>query len=244
MNRHLEKVFETKEFINENGEIIPIHSETSKDQCAFLQQIIKENKFSKSIEIGFAYGLSTLAITEEVTNNNGSHLVIDKFQNSSWGGNGLSLIEKAGLRDRLEFYESYCYEALPKLLAEGRKFDFAYVDTTKQFDWILVDFFYLDKLLELNGVIVFDDAFYPGIRKALRYISQFPSYKIYSHYPQNRESSFTKKIASYLRHIPKANHLIKDNLIQLDEELSINASCVAIQKIDNDIRNWDWHVDF
>ena len=96
MNKFLENIFATKKFTNSKNQIIDIHSETNRGQCEYLQNIIKKNNFKSSIEIGFAYGISTLAITEEIVNNGGQHLVIDKFQNTGWGGNGIDLINQAG----------------------------------------------------------------------------------------------------------------------------------------------------
>ncbi|MBC5991631.1 class I SAM-dependent methyltransferase [Pontibacter cellulosilyticus] len=244
MNNILEEIFENKEFVNFEGQVIKIHSETNKSQCEFLQQIISQNKFSKSIEIGFAFGTSTLAIVEEIEKNKGKHVVIDKFQHSDWGGNGLNLIKAAGYESKIEFFEQFCFEALPKLMFEGRRFDFAYIDSTKQFDWILVNFFYLDKLLEINGVIVFDDVTFPGIRKVLRYISQFPNYKVYSQHPKNHKPSKARSLAGLLKLLPLADKLIKDEILISDSSLQINSGCVAIKKISEDTRNWDWHVSF
>jgi predicted O-methyltransferase YrrM len=244
MNELLEKIFATKKFINSKNEIITIHSETKKNQCVFLQDIIRKNNFKHSIEIGFAYGTSTLAITEEVVKNGGQHLVIDKFQNSDWGGNGIDLIKQAGYSDKVKFYEEFCYAVLPTLLKEGRKFDFAYIDSTKQLDWLLVDFFYLDKILDINGIIVFDDANYPGIRKLLRFISQFPNYKVYGQFPSNKQLSNPRKLAGLLKLLPGSKKMIKEEILKTDFDLGINCRALAIQKIDEDKRNWDWHVKF
>ncbi|MFI5156436.1 MAG: class I SAM-dependent methyltransferase, partial [Chitinophagales bacterium] len=211
--------------------LVQIHSETSKKQCEFLQKIIIDNKFKKSIEIGFAFGISTLAIIEEVVKNGGNHLVIDKFE-KNWNNVGHDLIFQAGYTKYLEFHEEYCYVALPKLLGEGRKFDFAYVDSTKQMDWLLVDFFFLDKILTINGVIVFDDVEFPGVRKLLRYISQFPNYKVYDTYPVSRRSSRWKRAASILKFLPKSNKYLKENILLSDFDLRINSGCVALQKLD------------
>ena len=103
MNKLLENIFSTKSFITSKNETIKINSETSKKQCEFLQKIISTNKFSSSIEIGFAYGMSTLSITEEIVKNGGKHVVIDKFEQSSWNGVGLDLINQAGFSKDIEF---------------------------------------------------------------------------------------------------------------------------------------------
>lgn len=245
MHTLLEGIFKTKQFQNSKGDVIKIHSETKEDQCKFLQNIISENKYSKSIEIGFAYGVSTLAITEAIFKNNGKHIVIDKFQNSGgWNGNGLELIKKAGHEKNIEFYEQYCYEILPKLMLEGRKFDFAYIDSTKQFDWIFVNFFYLDKILEKDGIIVFDDVTFPGIRKVLRFISKLPHYSIYSQHPINYLPSTGRRTISLLSVLPYSEKYLRDDLIHPDYNLGLNTGCIAVRKIDEDKRNWDWHVEF
>ncbi len=244
MHHLLEEVFASKSFKNSRNQIIPINSETPKDQCQFLQEIIKTNGFTKSLEIGFAFGLSTLAIIEEIAKNGGRHCVIDKFEMSGWGGNGLELIKQAGYEDSLEFYEKYCYEVLPEFMRAGRHFDFAYIDSTKQFDWLLVDFFYIDKILQTGGVIVFDDVAFPGIRKLLRYISRYPNYKIYSIFPVNNRQSAFKNLARWLRFLPKAKKIIRNDLLLTDYQLGLNSNCVAIQKMDDDKRNWDWFIDF
>lgn len=244
MNKLLETIFETKKFQNSNNQIVEIHSETSKKQCEFLQQLITAHKFSKSLEIGFAYGISTLAIIEEVAKNGGRHLVIDKFQHDAWSGNGLELIKQAGYSDQLDFIEEYCYVILPKLLEAGKKFDFVYVDSTKQFDWLLVNFFYIDKVLDVNGIVVFDDVAWTSIRKLLRYISQFPNYKVYSQFPENYAPTKARELTELLKHLPKSEKYLKEDIIKSDYQLGINCSCVALIKVGEDKRNWDWHINF
>jgi len=244
MNKLLQSILETKTFRNSEGKVIEVHSETSKQQCEFLQSIIQDNKFKNSLEIGFAFGASTLAITEAVAQNGGYHLVIDKFENSHWGGSGLDLLQQAGYSEKLEFKEEFCYRVLPKLLEDGRKFDFTYIDSTKQFDWLLVDFFYIDKILETNGIIVFDDAHMPGIRKLIRFITQFPNYKLYSQFPKNLIPSKPNSLKKGLKYLPKAENYFKEDILKSDFELHLNATCAAIIKLGEDTRNWDWHQDF
>ncbi len=244
MHSLLEQIFEKQSFTNSGGETVALHSHTVKPQCEFLQRIIKENKFKKGIEIGLAYGISSLAILEALRSQNGRHTVIDKFQHQSWGGNGLDLIKQAGYGDQLEFHEAFCYEVLPKLMNAGKQYDFAYIDSTKQFDWILVDFFYLDKLIETGGVIVFDDVSFPGISKVLRYISQWPNYKIYGQWPKNKKQKQSKKLNLLLKVLPKLRKYIREDALLTNYDLGINAHCIALQKTGDDTRNWDWHKSF
>ncbi|TAD86464.1 MAG: class I SAM-dependent methyltransferase [Bacteroidetes bacterium] len=244
MHLLLEQIFETGKFLSSKNEYIEIHSETSKKQCAFLQKIISSNNLTRSLEVGFAFGTSTLAITEAVATNGGSHVVIDKFQHEHWKGIGLDLIGQAGLGNKLEFHEAFCYVVLPQLLANERSFDFAYVDSTKQFDWLLVDFFYIDKLLDVGGIIVFDDVKFPGIRKLLRYLAQFPNYKVLETFPSNAAPSIRQKRLSMLKSLPYSAAYLREDILKTDFELGVNGACVALQKTASDTRHWSWHVPF
>lgn len=244
MSPFLEKILTSKLFTNSRGEQINIHSNTSRGQCEFLQKIIAENNFSSSIEIGLAYGISTIAILDEISKNNGKHVVMDIFQENGWNNNGLDMIKQAGYQSITDFRPKYCYEVLPALMLEGRKFDFAYIDSTKQFDWMLIDFFYLDKILKVGGVIAFDDVNRPGIRKALRFISQCPDYKVYGTWRENKPQKKLKFLQSIIKLIPGYKKLFRDEILRTNYDLGINAHCVAVQKISEDTRNWDWHAPF
>ncbi len=244
MHPLLESVLETRIFKNEKNEEIKVNSFTPRGQCEFLQNLILENGFKRSIEIGLAYGISTLAITEAIARNGGSHTAIDKFEVEWWSGHGLELMKKSGLGEKVEFREQWCYEALPELLKEGRAFDFAYVDTTKQFDWVLMNFFYLDKLLVPNGIIVFDDAGFPGIRKVLRLITQYPNYEVIGQWPVNQRPSLKRRLAKLFTLVPGARRIIRPEILSSDFKKGLNASCVGVRKKEMDQRIWDWHKDF
>ena len=244
MHPLLEQIFSTKQFHNSRNEIVKVSSETSKGQCEYLQELIRTKGFSQSLEIGFAYGTSTLAIVEEIAKRNGRHTVIDKFQLEGWGGNGLDLVKQAGYADNLEFIGKFCYSSLPELMTAGRRFDFAYIDSTKQLDWLLVDFFYIDKMMETGGIIVFDDATFPGIRKLLRYVSQFPNYRVHSQYPANEPTAGLRKAAGNLRALPGGKKLLRPEIVVSDYEMGLNGDCIALEKTGEDKRNWDWHVEF
>jgi predicted O-methyltransferase YrrM len=244
MNPLLEEIFESKKFTNSAGQRITVDSETSREQCAYLQDIIRKNHFTDSLEIGFAFGTSTLSIVEAVAANNGRHTVIDKFEITAYGGSGLDLVRQAGYADRLEFVEKFCYETLPEYMLAGRKFDFAYIDSTKQFDWLMIDFFYIDKMLKIGGIVTFDDVTFESIRKLLRYISRFPGYKVYSQFPASQPVSTSRRMVEWLKVIPKAKRILRPEIVVSDRSLGLNANCVALQKIHEDDRSWDWHIDF
>ena len=63
-----------------------------------LQKAIAAVRPIVSLEIGMAYGLSTLFICEELAKQHGkaTHVVIDPFQNSDWRGIGMRHVREAG----------------------------------------------------------------------------------------------------------------------------------------------------
>jgi len=244
MNTLLENIFKTGKFVNSRGEEIKVYGETERPQCDFLQSLVRENGYKRSLEIGFAFGMSALSIVEEVSKNGGCHLVIDKFQNSDWGGNGMDLIIQAGYKDKTEFREQYCYEVLPELAARKERFDFVYIDSTKQFDWLMMDFFFIDRLLDINGMIVFDDVGYYSVRKLIRYITQYPSYKIVAQFPENVKPGAGAVLLDKICSVPGLKSIFKQSLTVADYKQGINSRCIALRKTNEDHRSWDWYVPF
>lgn len=245
MNQLLEEVFITMKFKTRTGEVVEVHSESPRMQCRFLQTIIEENKFKNSLEVGFAFGLSTVAICESVAMFGGKHTVFDPAEETYWGGHGIDLVEQAGYKDVLDFRPTTSAIGFGQLLAEGGagKYDFAYVDTLKHFDAIVVDLHFISKLLRVGGVVVFDDADFPGIRKALRFASQLPFLKVYAADPKSTEQPLGK-LPKILNSYSRSSYLIKEEFKQTDSELGLNSRCVAFQKISEDERDWSWHKPF
>ena len=58
--------------------------------------------------------------------------------------------------------------ALTRLCAEGERIDFAFIDGNHRFDYTLVDFFYIDKMLRLGGHVAFDDLWIASVRKVVK----------------------------------------------------------------------------
>ncbi len=48
--------------------------------------------------------------------------------------------------------------------------DFIFIDGWHTFDYTLIDFFYADKLLRKDGIILIDDALHKGVEKFVKNI--------------------------------------------------------------------------
>src|SRR5262249_33703823 len=62
----------------------------SAEQGAVLRQLMIDNSVSRSLEIGFAYGFSTLWMLDALrSSSDAMHVAIDPFEKSQWSGVGL-----------------------------------------------------------------------------------------------------------------------------------------------------------
>jgi len=230
---------------DEAGTSFPLHSHTTVAQCEFLQEIMRRIDASICIEIGLAYGISSMFIGEALAGRSAARFIsIDPFQAEEWKNIGLTNLKKCGYDIFTEFYSGFSHDVLPPLLASGLKVDFAYVDTSKVFDVVLLDAIYLTRLLRVGGVVVFDDCTWPGVRKMIRYISKWPHLKVLAKHGTHSAGWKRRGLSKLAKFVPDRQRLFRDDVLILDEELQINAHCIALQKIAEDTRRWDWNVPF
>jgi hypothetical protein len=114
-------------------------------------------------------GSSTLAILSALAEiGTGTLISIDPFQSTAWENRGRRAVARAGLDDLHVLVEDFDYHALPDLLREGRPVGVAYIDGMHTFDYVLLDAFYADKLLEVGGVVGFNDCGWRAVHQAIR----------------------------------------------------------------------------
>jgi predicted O-methyltransferase YrrM len=252
MLKELEKIFSTGIIeVNTDGETIRVHSNTTLEQGIFLQKIFNLVQPKNTLEVGLAYGISALFILEMHKMNNqknGFHIAIEPDE--YWGKAAIHNIEKAGLINYFKVERFFSDQILPKLYLEGYRIQYAYVDTTKRFDVVFQDCYFLDKMLDIGGVIILDDCggSWPGVQRVARYMLNLPHYKLIDKTGKYKYSkmAFAKSILKnmYLRLIPfkslffKKFHLISDN------DLGIDYQCLVFQKVAEDERDWMWDMPF
>jgi predicted O-methyltransferase YrrM len=138
-----------------------------------LSDWVARERAASSIEVGFGYGISTLFVLRGHLSNGSSepfrHLTIDPNQIQGFSSIGLQLVEAAGLRDHLDFHNDRSEFVLPRLVAEERQFDFAFVDGNHRFDWVFVDLMFLGRLVRGGSVIFLDDFQLPAVKKAVAF---------------------------------------------------------------------------
>ena len=168
----MQDLFRSKMVPTSSGGTKPLGANIPARYAEVLYKTVLTESPKIVIEIGMAYGVSSLAILAGLRDaGNGGRLIsIDPAQTEFWDTTGLINVERAGHAERHQLIEMKSYEALPQLLSEKVPVEFAYIDGWHTFDYTLIDFFYTDKLLPVGGVVAFNDSGYRAIHKVIKYV--------------------------------------------------------------------------
>lgn len=175
----LQEIYTTGKVRDAEGAVSELKDEISAAFAEALYRTVLARRPAVVLEIGMACGLSSLAIVRGLhdAGGNGKLISIDPGQTSQYKRVGRTNIERAGYGDRHELIEALDYLALPMLLQRNQRIDFAYIDGWHTFDYALLDFFYCDKLLNVGGVVAFNDCGYRSVHKVLKFVRTHRHYK-------------------------------------------------------------------
>lgn len=235
VNPVLEEILQSNQVRDEQGVCRPLHAQMSEAEGELIIAVFEEVKPDTSLEIGFAYGISTLFACAALDRNAKPcrHIVVDPLQFSEFAGIGLKNIERAGYSRFIDFLETPSELVLPHLLQAKTRVQVAIIDGFHTFDHALVDFFYINKMLDVGGVIIFDDVNMPAIARLISHVTTYPAYRVLMGTAMPRPPNFLVSIRRRLNPRGLSARHSRDN-----------PSCIALQKLAPDTRNWDWHVNF
>lgn len=133
-----------------------------------LRERVARERAAQTLEIGFGYGISALFMCDGLLANrrpDAHHVVLDPHQSSRFSGCGLQLVDEAGITELIEFHEEASEIALPRFVAQKRRFDLAFVDGNHRFDGIFLDLIYLGRLVRPGGILFVDDYQLPAVAR-------------------------------------------------------------------------------
>jgi predicted O-methyltransferase YrrM len=189
------------------------------DAGMIIYDVIRRHNIEKTLEVGLAYGISTLYICQAHKDNgrdNKVHVAIDPNQSTEWQNVGMFNIERAGLAHLMTHRELSDHVGLPLSLQLGERFQFALIDGLHVFDYAIVDAFYVDLMLDVGGFVVFDDADMAGIAKAVDFFKVNRAYR----------------------------EVVPDDIGLKSFQLLGKTRMKMLRKISNDDRPWDHHIEF
>jgi predicted O-methyltransferase YrrM len=147
----------------------------SLQQGIWLYELCLAVKPKSTLEIGLAYGFSTLYFLAAATKNQGSfHTAIDPNQYSSWHGIGLThanaLAPRRETNSSFRFIEDSSERAATDLARANCKYDLIFVDGNHRFDNVLVDFYLYAQLCTIGGYIIFDDVWLSSVSTVIDFV--------------------------------------------------------------------------
>jgi len=224
MNHVLAALRTSGEVVLPDGSREPLHSHLPELECAVLDAWIKNAKPSRLLEIGMAFGVSALAIFDAVNLDQlCDYQIIDPYQMTQWKGGGVRHLDAAGFDGRYTLHLELSELCLPRLLGARTTFDFVFIDGFHTFDHAMLDFFYVNRMLAIGGIVVFDDLQCPSIERVAAFVDSLPAY---------RRLELPAAIAG-------------DRTVRIRRMAGQHpVRVVGFEKIAADTRPWNWHESF
>lgn len=151
-----------------------VNSQIPPAFAAALTRTVEREAPMVAVEVGMAFGFSSLAILAGLPEG-GELISIDPFHDH-YHRIGKTQVERSTRAGAHRLIEEPNFLALPRLLEQGLTIDFAYIDGMHTFDYVALDAFYLDKMLRVGGVLVFNDCGFRSIHKFLKYFGKHRHY--------------------------------------------------------------------
>jgi predicted O-methyltransferase YrrM len=249
----IENIYKTGNVQDKSGNEFDIRiSSISKNEGEFIYEIVKNNNIKNTIEIGCGFGMSSLFICAGLKNKKlKHHTIIDPNQSTQYKNIGINNLKNVNI-DYFDLIEEPSELALPGLMRSQKKFEFGFIDGWHTFDHTLLDFFYLNRMLHINGIIVIDDISYPSIHKLMRYLTQYPCYEVIG--TVDDKLSTRKKLARFLlwplkqfsKLLPYdiSTRIFDGEIFLKNKKFKSNTTMIALKKVKVDERSYDWFKKF
>jgi predicted O-methyltransferase YrrM len=139
----------------------------------WIYELCRKVKPRATLEIGLAYGFSTLYFLAALTeNSNGQHTSIDPHQLNAtgrWAGIGVTQGRRLG-GEKFRFIEERSFAALAHLADNSECFDIVFVDGRHLFDFVLTEFTLSAELCSMGGFIILHDMWLRSVQRAVEFI--------------------------------------------------------------------------
>lgn len=175
----LAEMFESGRTLAADGGEMPIHSHIPVAYAEALFRVVRDLRPRACVEIGLALGTSALAILAGLESGGGEGrlISIDPKQRDKWRSAGRAAVERAGYAERHELLVEADFTALPALFRMDLRAEFGYIDGWHTFDHAMLDFWYIDRMMPVGGVVAFNDCGLAGVDKAIGFVQSHRRYE-------------------------------------------------------------------
>ncbi|MGB4837360.1 MAG: class I SAM-dependent methyltransferase [Saprospiraceae bacterium] len=206
MNQTLRSIFQTKSTEDKSGKVRIIDDCISLTEAGIIYKMIKKSKAVNTIEIGLAHGVSALVFCQALSETgikNPIHYAVDPNQLTTYGSAALYAVEKAGYGNILKLCSGPSHMELPKLIEKSVILDCAFIDGWHTFDYTLMDFFLIDKMLKSGGYVAFHDGYGRAKQKVVDFILTHRKYELDKELMNFQDDSLKMRIKFFLWRIYK-----------------------------------------
>ena len=247
-----EEVITTRKAPLRDGSVVPATSFVSRESCQMLYELVERSNATNGVEIGMAFGVSTVCLADALRKQAGASARLISFDPTqrmagSWNEAGLWQVERAGLSSIVELRDETSQRGLPKLVDSGYRCQIGFIDGWHTFDHTLIDFFYVDQMLDVGGHVVFDDTLYPSIHSVVRFVLANRNYELAA------VENLSLDMPAFLRARRAAKRLLRP-LARTDRDPAPHharlfpsiESCqmVGLRKVRDDDRRFDHYAAF
>ncbi len=239
----IDDVFASRSLLDADGQQQPLETYIPPEQGDLLYSLVSHLRPQRSLEVGLANGISALYIATALREIEcGMHLAIDPFQHTDWRSVGMVTLERAGLRDLVSLDPRRSQWALPDLDEAGERFQFAFIDGSHLMDYVLCDFMNIDRILDVGGLIAFDDSDWPAVNHVIRFALANCAYCVYPTgvviEPEcGRPRLLTQFVRGLVKRSPRLQRIVRMDFVLRSSDLGIEGRCVVLQKTAHDRRH-------
>ncbi len=186
----LEEIWNTASAETPSGEHLKVVANVNRTNCNALYDHVVKEEPSVVIEVGMAYGISTLTILSALFKNGSGRLIsIDPY--IGWP-TGMAVAKhqvcKAGFAEIHTHIQEASQTALPELWKQEFLADFIYLDGYHNVEYVMADCFFSDKLLPTGGVMAFNDCGWRAVFKVLKFLQRHRRYEELNVLPRSYQS--------------------------------------------------------
>jgi predicted O-methyltransferase YrrM len=192
IHQKLLDAYNTKKISTIDKKVVEFHSGINEPEAEMISRAITDIKAKNTLEVGLAMGASAITFCDSARriNQSSMHYAIDPYQFKDYGGVGVNLINEAGFSDNFKLLEGKTHEVFHYFFENKVELDMAFIDGWHTFDYTFADFFLIDKVLKVGGLLAFHDMYGLSKQKVLNFIKTHRDYEILYKYQIHAESRY------------------------------------------------------
>lgn len=172
----IRELFESRRIIGKSGKQFQnVSAISTRNNLNVLRNLLLDMKPARTLAVGMAFGGSSLvflSIYRDLGREpNGQNIALDPLQIQIWNDAGLAIIEKSGLSGYLDFGLAFSALEMSHLCTECSSFGLIYIDGSHLFEDVIVDLYFSARLLDFNGIVLFDDCTNRHVAKVISFIN-------------------------------------------------------------------------